>query len=92
MIIIAIVALSGVVLTLLFATLVGFPSLPSQVMVLWNRLLTYIGQGVGFFYGFVYVQAVKPMIRVTIAVEAIVLSYKFVMWVAKKIPMFGVSD
>lgn len=92
MIVVAIIALSAVVLTALYAVLVGFPSFPTQVNDGILQIIDYISQGSGFVLWFTYSTGIRAMIRVTLAYEVIVNGYKFVMWVAKKIPMFGVSD
>lgn len=92
MILVAIIALSGVVLAALYAVLVGFPSMPDGVVSGVSLIASYIGQGVGFLYNFVYEDVVKAMFAAVLVVEGIILAYKFVMWVVRKLPMFGVSD
>ncbi len=92
MIIVAIIALSGVVLVALYAALNGLPSMPSGVVALITRATTYLAQGCKFLMSFVYGDIVMALLTVTVTASAIVLGYRFVMWVAKKIPMFGVSD
>lgn len=92
MIIIAIIALSGVVLVALYAALNGLPSFPSSIMTTVNYMAQYLGTGASFIYSFVYPSVIQALLAITVTVESIVLGYKFVMWIAKKIPMFGVSD
>lgn len=92
MIIAAIIALATVVLGLLYAVLVGFPAFPTQVDAGILQIIDYISQGSGFILWFTYSQGIRAMLRVTLAYEVIVNGYKFVMWVAKKVPMLGVSD
>lgn len=92
MILVAIIALSAVVLVALYAALVGFPSMPAGVIDGVNTVATYFGQGVGWFYNFVYADVVKAMFAAVVVVEGILLAYKFVMWAVKKVPLFGVSD
>ena len=92
MIVLAIVALSGVVIAALVAALGGLPSYPSEVVDAANLFLTYVRQGVGFVYAWTYAPVVKAMLAFMVAVIAVYEGYKLVMWVVKKIPMFGVSD
>lgn len=92
MIIVAIVALSGVVLLALYGVLVGFPSLPASITQYAAILIGYIDSGCQIFYQFVYADVVKALLGFTLAITVIWHAYKFIMWLAKKIPMFGVSD
>lgn len=92
MIIVAIVALSGVVLLAIAAALGAIPSYPTEVVDMMNELLTYLRAGIGFIYNFVHPAPVKAMLAFTVAVIGVYEGYKIVMWVMKKIPMFGVSD
>ena len=92
MIILAIVALSLVVITALAAALGTLPSYPTAVVTYANLFLSYLRSGLGFLYCFVNPAPVKAMLAFTAAIMAVYEGYKLVMWVVKKIPMFGVSD
>ena len=92
MIIVAIIALAGVVILALYAVLASLPALPSSIFTVINYCMGYFAQGAAFLYSFTYPAVIKALITVTVAVEAVVYGYRFVMWIAKKIPMFGVSD
>ncbi len=92
MIVVAIIALSLVVIGALVAVLGGLPSYPAQVVEYANMFLGYLRSGMGFVYSFTNATAVKAMLGFTIAVMGLYEGYKLVMWVAKKVPMFGVSD
>lgn len=92
MIILAIVALSAVVLTAIAAVFVGLPSYPAAVTDSANLFISYFGQGMNIFYLFVYPAPVKAMLAFTVAIVTVYEGYKLLMWVVKKIPMFGVSD
>lgn len=92
MIIIAIIALSGVVLLAIAAALGVLPSYPTEVVTVGNLFITYLGQGMGVLWNFVHPAPVRAMLGFTLAVIAVYEGYKLVMWVAQKIPMFGVSD
>lgn len=92
MIIVAIIALSGVVLAALYVSLVGLPTLPAGVIATVQFVSDYLAQGMGVFFYFTNYTLVRWLIYGTLTFEGIIMGYKFVMWVAKKIPMFGVSD
>lgn len=92
MILLAIIALSGVVLALIAGVLGGLPAFPSSVTTYMSLFLTYLRAGCGFFWCFVHPAPVKAMLGFTVAVIGVYEAYKVVMWVMKKIPMFGVSD
>lgn len=92
MIIVAIIALSAVVIVALLAALNGLPAFPSSIMDIVNWAAAYLGSGFGLLYTFTNRSVVRTLFTITIATEGIIYGYKFVMWVAKKIPMFGVSD
>lgn len=92
MIIVAIVALAGVVIAALVVALGGLPSYPSAVVDSMNLFLQYLRSGMGFIYCWVHPAPVKAMLAFTVALMGVYEGYKLVMWVVKKIPMFGVSD
>lgn len=92
MILVAIIALSGVVLAALYLALVGLPAFPAAAVSAINNILVYLGEGVGFLFYFTNYTVVRTLIFITLTFETVLMGYKFVMWVAKKIPMFGVSD
>lgn len=92
MIIVAIVALSGVVLALIAALFVGLPSFPPEVASFMTTFLTYLRAGCGFVWNFCYPTPVKAMLAFSVAIIGVFQAYKLVMWVVRKIPMFGVSD
>lgn len=93
MILVAILALSLVVLTAVLAVFGnGLPAFPSVVTDTYNFMIGYIRQGASIFYTYCYPEVVRPLVTLTLAAVAIYEGYKLVMWVAKKVPMFGVSD
>ena len=92
MILVAILALSGVVLLAIASALGALPSYPDAVVGMMNTFITYLQSGIGFVYNFVHPAVVKAMLGFTVAIIAVYEGYKIVMWVMKKIPMFGVSD
>lgn len=92
MILVAILALSFVVLTAVYATFVGLPSFPPEVSNVIDTVSVYLQQGTKVLMSFVYGDVVVAMLGLTVAIVGVYGAYKFVMWVAEKIPMFGVSD
>lgn len=92
MIVVAIIALSGVVLMAIASALGALPTYPTEVVSLMNTFISYLGQGVSFVFCFVHPTPVKAMLAFTVAMIGIYEGYKLVMWVMKKIPMFGVSE
>lgn len=93
MIVVAILALSLVVLSLIVTALgEGLPAIPSDVVTIINEAISLISQGAGVFWNFVHPGPVKALIGLTLAAIGIYEGYKLVMWIVKKIPMFGVSD
>lgn len=92
MIIVAIVALSGVVLLAVYAVFVGLPDFPPAVTSMIDQMLPYLSSGAKFLMSFVYPDVVVPLVSLLVAFYGVYEAYKFVMWVVKKIPMFGVSE
>lgn len=92
MIIVAIVALSGVVLAIIYTVFVGIPSLPSNVTNILDQIIGYVVQGEKLAMSFVYGDVVVTLASLTVTVIGIYEGYKLVMWIVRKIPMFGVSD
>lgn len=92
MIIVAIVALSGVVLALVWAALSNMPPIPPDLFNTLQTLVQYTTQGAKLLMSFVYGDVVVALLGILLAFIAIYEGYKFVMWVVKKIPMFGVSE
>lgn len=92
MIIVAILALSGVVLALLFSVLQQLGPGDSGVFSYILAYMPYVTRGVKFVNGFCYANVVMPMLASILAAHGVYVVYKLYMWVVKKLPMFGVSD
>lgn len=91
MIIVAIVALSLVVLTAVLAVFVGLPDFPPSVLELVQTAEDYMYSGLKFVNSFVYGDVILTMVSLVLAFSGVVMAYKLVMWVMKKVPMFGVD-
>lgn len=92
MIIVAIVALSGVVLALVWVALSNMPPIPPDLFSTIDTLALYFTQGAKVLMSFVYGDVVVALLGILLAFIGIYEAYKFVMWVMKKIPMLGVSE
>ena len=94
MIIVAIIALAGVVLAALYGVIASVPEFvnPATLLNVIGYVSPYLRMGVQFFNTFTYPAVVQAMLAITVALEGVVVAYRVVMWVATKIPMFGVSD
>ena len=92
MILVAIVALAGVVLAAVYAVFVGLPDFPASVTSVIDQITVFLHDGAAFLMSFVYGDVVLTLVSLLLAFYGVYEAYKFVMWVVKKIPMFGVSD
>lgn len=92
MILVAILALSGVVIAVLVGVLRTLPVIPRTFVTVVNQVLPYVGRGIKFVNGFMYPSVVWPLAAICLTLHAFWVGYRLVMWVMKKIPMFGVSD
>lgn len=92
MILVAIIALSTVVLVALFSLLEAMPVIPNTFMYIINTVLPYVTRGIKFVNAFIYPAVVWPLAGVCLALHTFWTGYRVYMWIVKKIPMFGVSD
>lgn len=92
MIIVAIVALAGVVLAVLYSLFQAFPVIPNTFWATIATMLPYIARGVKFVNGFIYPEIVWPLAGACIVLHTHYVGVRVVMWIVKKIPMLGVSD
>lgn len=92
MILVAILALSGVVLYGIYQLFAAFPALPQTFGATIAAILPYVARGVTFINGFIYPEIVWPLATACLIIHQSYVSYRIYMWVVKKIPMLGVSD
>lgn len=92
MILLAIIALSGVVLAVLIGIFVGLPDFPDSVDTYINLALQYMQEGAAFAFSFFYIDVVRVLFGITVTVYGVYTGYKLIMWVIKKIPMLGVQE
>lgn len=92
MIIVAIIALSLVVLIVIARILNTVPVIPNEFVTIINQVLPYVATGVKFINSFMYPEIVWPLAVACLGLHTFWTGYRIAMWVMKKIPMFGVSD
>lgn len=94
MIIVAILALAGVVLAILVPIVtqsLGFDF--SQAVSVAQTYFGWLAQGAAFVKSFfIYPQLFDILVGSYLAVLGIYEGYKFAMWIVTKIPMLGVSS
>lgn len=70
---------------------IQFPSLIDVVYTYVDAIIYYVGQGLDFVWLFVPKSLTVPLMSLAIGVEVIVLGYKFVMWIVRKIPTASIN-
>lgn len=74
-----------------YILIIEFPELAPQISSAVDALVFYLGQGMDIVWLFVPKTITLTLMSLAIAVEVIVLGYKFIMWILKKIPMAGIE-
>lgn len=92
MIIVAILALSTVVLAVLFSVIQALGSTDAGALVYVLQYMPYVVRGIKFINGFIYADLVMPLVASIFVAHGVFVTYRLYMWIVKKIPMFGVSD
>lgn len=85
--------LFGVFLALIVAWVfvIEFPVLAEQVTSSLDALIFYLGQAMDIVWLFVPRTITITLMSLAIAVQVIVLGYKFIMWILRKIPLAGIE-
>lgn len=85
--------LIGVFIALIAAYLlvIQFPGLIDAVGSAVDALIFYLGQAMDIVWLFVPKTVTLALMTLAIGVEVVVLGYKFVMWILRKIPMAGIN-
>ena len=78
-------------LSVLLAPLPNIPALPDSAAAFLDDAVGYISSGFSFLYAFVYAEVIVSLLNVSILVLLFYEGYQFVMWVLRKVPMFGIS-
>lgn len=92
MIILAIIALSGVVFVYVMRVLANLPVIPMTWVAIVEGYVPFVVRGIKFLNAFMHVGIVLPLATVCLALHAVWTYYRIVLWIVKKIPMLGVSD
>lgn len=74
-----------------YLLVIQFPALASQVTSILDALIYYLGQAMDIVWLFVPQSITVTLMTLAIGVEVIVLGYKFVMWVLRKVPTAGIN-
>lgn len=85
--------LIGVFIALIAAYLlvIQFPGLIDAVGSAVDALIFYLGQAMDIVWLFAPKTVTIALMTLAIGVEVVVLGYKFVMWILRKIPMAGID-
>lgn len=86
---IIIAAIIALVVSYLVA--ITFPELIPAIGSAVDALIFYLGQAMDIVWLFVPKTITIALMTLAIAVEVVVLGYKFVMWILRKIPTAGIS-
>lgn len=81
--------LIGVVVTAILA--ISFPAVSTEIITYIDFLFSYIQMGMGIVWLFVPRGITVTLMTLVIGIEVIILGYKFVMWVLRKIPTAGIN-
>lgn len=83
----------GAIIAIIVAYLlvITFPELAPAVESALDALIFYVGQAIDIVWIFVPKTITITLMSLAIAVEIVVLGYKFVMWILRKIPTAGIS-
>lgn len=74
-----------------YILIIQFPSLASQVSTVLDAIIYYLSQAMGIVWLFVPQQLTVVLVSLSISIEVIVLGYKFVMWILRKIPTAAID-
>jgi len=70
---------------------INIPSLPDGVASVLSMLTDALGTGLGLLACYTHLGYLITLFGLIVAVDAGLMIYKFVMWILRKIPMFGIS-
>lgn len=74
-----------------YLLIIVFPGLAPAVTSALDAIVYYLGQAMGIVWVFVPQTITVTLMTLAVAIEVIVLGYKFVMWILRKIPMAGIE-
>lgn len=74
-----------------YILIIEFPALAPQVSSIIDAIIFYLGQAMDIVWLFVPQTITITLMSLAIAIEVVVLGYKFVMWILRKIPTAGIN-
>ena len=74
-----------------YILIIEFPALAPQITSVVDAIIYYLGQAIDIVWLFVPKTITITLMSLAIAVEVVVLGYKFVMWILRKIPTAGIN-
>lgn len=74
-----------------YILVIQFPALAGQVSSAVDALIFYLAQAIDIVWLFIPQQITVALMSLAIAVEVVTLSYKFVMWILRKVPTAGID-
>lgn len=80
-----------IALIVAYILIIQFPELATQISTIFDALVFYLGQAMDIVWLFVPKTITVTLMSLAIAVEVVVLGYKFVMWILRKIPTAGID-
>lgn len=78
-------------LVVLYILAIEFPSVAPQISSAIDAIIFYLGQAMDIVWLFVPKSITITLMTLAIAVEVIVLGYKFIMWILRKVPVAGID-
>lgn len=70
----------------------NIPSFPNDISSYLTTFQGYITEAIGFVKFFLPWSYVVTLLRILLAIIIALELYKFLMWILRKIPMFGMKD
>ena len=82
----------GILITVVvgYLTIIAFPELAAQVYSVVEAIIYYLSSVMDIVWLFVPKTITVVLMSLAIAVEIVIMGYKLVMWVLKKIPAAGI--
>lgn len=80
-----------IALIVLYVMSIEFPSIAPQLSSALDAIIYYLGQAMDIVWLFVPKTITITLMSLAIAVEVIVMGYKFIMWILRKIPVAGID-
>lgn len=69
----------------------NIPAFPDEAISVINDVVQYLQLGLAILGNYTHLDYLLTLFGVIVAIDVAILSYKFIMWVLRKIPMLGIS-